>query len=90
MVVSVFPPLAWASALVPWLHSEDHPAADRLAGIYRVSMPDAIEAFVRRRTDGATRVEICHAGRRVVIHRGWSAIPDGCLPAEGDEVVLLD
>jgi hypothetical protein len=90
MVVSVFPPFAWASAFVPWLHSEDHPAADRMAGIYRVSMPDAIEAFVRRRAEGATRVELCHSGRRVVIHRGWSAIPDGCLPAEGDEVVMLD
>jgi hypothetical protein len=90
MVVSVFPPLAWASAVVPWLHGEDHPPADRLAGIYRVSMPDAIEAFVRRQAPGATRVELCHAGGRVVIHRGWSAIADGCLPAEGDEVVMLD
>jgi hypothetical protein len=90
MVVSVFPPLAWASALVPWLHGEDHPPADRLAGIYRVSMPDAIEAFVRRRAPAATRVELCHAGGRVVIHRGWSPIADGCVPAEGDEVVALD
>jgi hypothetical protein len=90
MVVSVFPPLAWASAFVPWLHGDDHPPADRLAGIYRVSMPDAIEAFVRRRSAGATRVEICHAGRRVVIHRGWSPIAPGCTPAEGDEVALLD
>jgi hypothetical protein len=90
MVVSVFPPLAWASAFVPWLHGDDHPRGDRLAGVYRVSMPDAIEAFVRRRAPGATRVEICHAGRRVVIHRGWSPIPDGCLPEPGDEVLPLE
>jgi hypothetical protein len=89
MVVSVFPPLAWASAFVPWLHGDDHPPADRLAGIYRVSMPDAIEAFVRRRAPAATRVELCHAGGRVVIHRGWTPIADGCLPAEGDEVLSL-
>jgi hypothetical protein len=89
MVVSVFPPLAWASAFVPWLHGEDHPPADRLAGLFRVSMPDAIEAFVRGRVPGATRVEICHAGGRVVIHRGWTSIPDGCLPSPGDEVLSL-
>ena len=90
MVVSVFPPLAWASAFVPWLHGEDHPREDRLAGIYRVSMPDAIEAFVHNRAPAATRVELCHSGRRVVIHRGWSAIPDGCVPGDGDEVLTLD
>jgi hypothetical protein len=89
MVVSVFPPLAWASAFVPWLHGDDHPAEDRFAGIYRVSMPDAIEAFVQRQAPGATRVEICHSGPRVVIHRGWSPIADGCLPGDGDEVILL-
>jgi hypothetical protein len=88
--ISLWPPLAWASAFVPWLHSDDHPADDRTRAVYQVSMPASIEAFVRGRVPGATRVELCHAGRRVVVHRGWGSIGEGCQPGEGDEVIALD
>ncbi|HEV8690835.1 MAG TPA: DUF2145 domain-containing protein [Ideonella sp.] len=84
------PPLMWLSALVPWLHRDDHPADDLARGAYRVSMPASIEAFVRARWPEAQRVELCHAGRRVVVHRGWAPIAEGCEPGEGDEVVALD
>ena len=49
-----------------------------------------LEAFVRTQVPGATRVELCHAGRRVVIRRGWEPIAEGCQPADGDTVVALD
>jgi hypothetical protein len=52
-------------------------------------MPASIETFVQARVPGATRVELCHAGRRVVIHRGWDDIAEGCVPAAGDRVVEL-
>ncbi|MEK8033775.1 DUF2145 domain-containing protein [Ideonella sp. DXS29W] len=83
-------PAMWLGAFIPWLHSDDHPADDLARSVYRVSMPASIESFVRAQVPGATRVELCHAGRRVVIHRGWEPIAEGCQPGEGDEVVMLD
>jgi hypothetical protein len=89
-VFDLLAPLAWASAFVPWLHRDDHPAEDLARSVFRVSMPASIEAFVRARVPGATRVELCHAGRRVVVHRGWEPIAEGCEPGEGDTVIALD
>jgi hypothetical protein len=89
MVFDLWPPLTLASAFVPWLHTDDHPSEDRAHAVFRVAMPAAIEAFVRTRSPGATRVELCHAGSRVVVHRGWGEIAEGCVPGEGDEVVDL-
>jgi hypothetical protein len=83
-------PLMWFGAFVPWLHSDDHPADNLSRSVYRVSMPSSIEAFVRAQVPGATRVELCHAGRRVVVRRGWEPIAEGCQPAEGDTVVAFD
>lgn len=80
----------WASVAVPWLHHADHPVDDIAAGIYRVSMPASIERFVRARSPQAERIELCHAEDRVVVHRGWTPIADGCVPADGDEVIRLD
>jgi len=86
----LFRPLMWFGAFIPWLHSDDHPADDIAHAVYRVSMPASMERFVHAQVPGATRVELCHAGRRVVIHRGWEPIADGCQPGEGDTVVALD
>jgi hypothetical protein len=82
--------LMLASAFVPLLHLDDHPAADRDAMQLRVSLPSTVEAFVRARLPGSERIELCHDGRQVVVHRGWTPIAEGCKPAEGDRVVLLD
>lgn len=89
-VFDLLAPLAWASAFVPWLHRDDHPAEDLARSVFRVSMPASIEAFVRARVPGATRVELCHTGRRVVVHRGWEPIAEGCEPGDGDTVIALD
>lgn len=85
-----FAPLLWLATLSPWLHQDDHPAEDVAAARLRVSMPASIEAFVRANVPGATRVEVCHAGSRVVIHPGWSPAGEGCEPVDGDTVVALD
>jgi hypothetical protein len=83
-------PLMWLAHFIPWMHSDDHPAEDLDQKVFRVSMPTSIEDFVQASVPGATRVELCHADRRVVIRRGWDAIPDGCLPGEQDTVITLD
>jgi hypothetical protein len=82
--------LMLASAFVPFLHLDDHPEADRDAMLLRVSLPSTVEAFVRARLPGSERIELCHDGRQVVVHRGWTPIAEGCKPADGDRVVPLD
>jgi hypothetical protein len=76
--------------VMPWLHSDDHPEEDLARAVYRVSMPASIEAFVRQEAPTASRVEICHNQRHVVIHRGWDDIAGGCEPGAGDTVIEFD
>jgi hypothetical protein len=82
--------LMWAGAVVPWLHDNDHPPDDIAAMVYRVSMPAAVESFVRTTVPGATRIEFCHTERQVVLHRGWEPIADGCVAGPHDDVITLD
>ena len=84
------PALVWASAVVPWLHSDDHPSDDVDRLRYEVSMPASIESFVQRVVPGATRVEFCHTEHEAVIRRGWEPIADGCVAGPSDEVITLD
>ncbi|MDZ7589993.1 MAG: DUF2145 domain-containing protein [Rubrivivax sp.] len=82
--------LMWAGNLIPWVHGDDHPAEDTEQQIYRVSMPASIEAFVRRRLPGTTRMEFCHTETQVVIRRGWKPIADGCRAGAQDTVITLE
>jgi hypothetical protein len=82
--------LMWAGAFIPFVHSDDHPALDTSQQRYRVTMPASIEAFVQRTQPGATRIEFCHTDQHVVVHRGWDAIAEGCVPGEQDTVIRLD
>jgi hypothetical protein len=84
------PGLMWLSALVPWLHSDDHPRDDLDHFVYRVSMPASIEAFVHANVPEATRLEFCHTQHIVVIRRGWEPIAEGCRPDADDTVIALD
>lgn len=81
--------LMLASYFVPLLHLDDHPEEDRWAMKLKVSVPAAVEGFVRQRFPASERVELCHDDKRIVIHRGWTPIADGCKPGEGDRVVPL-
>jgi len=84
-------PLAWLLGLaVPWVHEDDHPPADLDAGTFRLSLPTALEAFVRARWPGAQRLEFCVAGDRLVEHAGWDAVAAGCVPGPQDRVTVLD
>lgn len=78
-----------ASYFVPLLHLDDHPDADRAALQLRISLPTTIEDFVRARFPQSERVELCHDDKRIVIHRGWTPVADGCKPADGDRVIPL-
>ncbi len=76
--------------LVPWIHLDDHPEADRYVLRLRTSLPADIENFVRLREPGVQRIELCHAAGRVVLRHGWLPIKDGCVPEPGDQVFQLD
>ena len=82
--------LMLAVPFIPFIHLDDHPAPERDAMRLRVSLPSTIEAFVQARLPGSERIELCHDGRQVVVHRGWTPMAPGCTPGEGDRVVLLD
>lgn len=82
--------LIFASNFVPLLHLDDHPEEDRYALKLRVSLPSTVETFVHEQLPGSARIELCHDGRQVVVHRGWTPIPKGCSPSDGDRVVPLD
>lgn len=84
------PALMFASLFVPLLHLDDHPDEDRVAMRLRISLPSTVEALVREHVPGSERIELCHDGRRVVVHRGWTPIAEGCRPGEGDRVLSLD
>ncbi len=82
-------PMTWLADFVPWLANDDHPPHEVAHDRYNVSMPASIEIFVQAKAPGATRVEICHAGRHVVLHRGWDDIAEGCVAGPGDRTIEL-
>lgn len=76
---------------VPLLHMDDHPLEDLYALRMRVSLPGALETFLRQQVPSARRVELCLRDRQVVVHRGWSSLGDDCQPVDPqDEVRTLD
>lgn len=85
-----WPVLTRLTVLSPHLTREDHPAEDLDRGVFRVSMPDSIEALVRARLPEARRIEMCHTRERVVLRRGFDPLPPDCSPGPGDRVVALD
>ncbi|MDN3919447.1 DUF2145 domain-containing protein [Roseateles violae] len=87
--IELGPVLMLASLFVPWVHMADHPQDDIAAGRYRLSLPVAIEGFVRERLPGARRIELCHTDSRIVVRHGWQPLADGCVAGDGDEVIAL-
>ena len=81
--------MMWLANVVPWMNNADHPDDEIAGNVYTVSMPSSVETFVQAKVPGATRIEICHAGRHVVVHDGWSRIADGCVAGVGDKVIEL-
>ena len=79
--------VVWVGHLIPLLHTNDHPSENIDRKIFQVSMPAAIEEFVKNRIDNVSRVEMCLKDNRIVIHRGWDSIADGCIAGPDDEVL---
>jgi hypothetical protein len=81
------PLLLLAGLLLPWLHTDDHPpeAVQRLQ--FDISLPESIEAFLRRQLPGVQRVEFCHDRQQMVVRLGWAPLGEGCRPAAGDQVL---
>ena len=84
------PLLYQLARLVPLVHHDDHPEDDQAAAVFRVSMPDSLQAFVAQRWPQTQRIELCHDERRLVVRRGWQPLGPGCEPAPGDEVQAFD
>ena len=82
--------LMLGSIVVPLVHMDDHPREAIGTMQLEVSLPASLEAFARQRLPASERVEICHDGKQVVVHRGWQPIADGCIAGANDRVVLLD
>ncbi len=82
-------PMMWLANVVPWMNEADHPDDELANASYSVSMPSSVETFVQAKVPGARRVELCHSGRRVVVHEGWDKIADGCAAGAGDRVIEL-
>ena len=82
--------LMFGAAFVPLVHLGDHPREAVDAMQLQVSLPSTLETLVRQRLPASERVEICHDGRQVVVHRGWQPVAEGCIPGEQDRVIVLD
>ena len=82
--------LMFGAAFVPLVHLGDHPREAVDAMQLQVSLPSTLETLVRPRLPASERVEICHDGRQVVVHRGWQPVAEGCMPGEQDRVIVLD
>lgn len=83
------PLVTLAAAVMPWLHTDDHPPAAVQAQQFDISMPTSIEAFVQRQVPGAQRIEFCHDLQKIVVRQGWTPLGAGCQPAAGDRVIPL-
>jgi hypothetical protein len=82
-------PLLWLANLSPWVHTDDHPAADLAAARLRVSMPEGLERFVRVLWPATQRLEFCYTSEHVLLRHGWAPLPDDCQPGDVDQVVPL-
>jgi len=82
--------LMLGSIFVPLVHMDDHPPGAIRSMQLAVSLPASLEAFARQRLPASERVEICHDGKQVVVHRGWEPVADGCVPGPDDRVIALD
>jgi hypothetical protein len=83
-------PKIWLGAFVPWLRRDDHPETDLAAHRYEVSLPPALEAFVRAQVPQAQRLEFClDATGGLVLRRGWQPMGERCEARAQDERWVL-
>ncbi len=83
------PLLQLAGLFVPWIHQQDHPPQDLEAMRYRVSMPAAIEAFVRRRWAATRRLEFCYSPLGIVVREDGPPLDAACTAGPGDQTLAF-
>jgi hypothetical protein len=71
--------LMFAAQFVPLVHVRDHPVEDLQSLDLHVSVPDAIESFIRQRVPGARRIELCHDSAHIAVHEGWDSAGARCV-----------
>jgi len=81
--------LMFAGQFVPLVHLDDHPIEDIHALALQVSVPDAIERFVRRQLPQARHVELCHDTRQIVVRRDGPPLGAECRANLSDEIITL-
>jgi len=82
-----------AGAVLPWLHTDDHPPGAVQRGQFDVSLPASIGAFVQRRFPASRRISLCHDRVQMVVRPGWGDDPPvdaGCRAGDGDRVIRFD
>ncbi|WP_287882130.1 DUF2145 domain-containing protein [Aquitalea sp.] len=82
--------MVWATNVVPLVHNGDHPDSELAENHYLLSLPTAIEGFVRQQAEGTERIQVCLRGKTLITHRGWDDMADDCSAAAGDTVQQLD
>lgn len=85
----VHPLLALLARAVPLLHHDDHPADAATAGVFDVSLPDTLRAFVQQRLPASRHIELCQTPHHIVLRRDGPPLGDACEPAAGDETLPL-
>lgn len=56
----------------------------------RITLPAIIECFIRARYPTRECIEICQSYSRVVVHRGWMPVAEGCRPKNADEINVVN
>ncbi|MFA9216848.1 MAG: hypothetical protein ACEQSK_07050, partial [Sphingomonadaceae bacterium] len=69
---------------------DDHPQDDLYALQLKISLPATLETFIHQRLPDSQRVEVCHNGRQIVIHHGWTPVAAGCQAGPEDRVLPLE
>ena len=82
--------LMLGAAFVPLVHLSDHPQEALDTMRLQVSLPSTLETLIRQRLPASERVEVCHDGKQVVVHKGWEPVAEGCVPGANDRVLVLD
>jgi hypothetical protein len=79
--------LMFAAGFVPWLRLDDRPDPHSL--VFHVSLPESVQALAAAHWPGAQRLELCHAGARVVLRRNGPPLDAACTAQPGDRELTL-
>lgn len=79
--------LMFAAGFVPWLRLDDRPDPHSL--VFHVSLPESVEQLAAALWPAAERLELCHAGPRIVLRRSGPPLDAACTARPGDRELAL-